>query len=388
MTYLPPYVPPDSFLIYCNDVKVYDAFPPGTGVETEDWLRRFTAPQPVPISSTTLGRWREHVVKTTSCEVPDVPMILYSSTRNHTSWSNPASIFHEMWDEGLIDSIDDVSITRVFGGWHVDGNERIASDFSDEAAHHYFKRDMFSRFCSIILLMGQLPLPKESDYWKISISGDSFAAQVINTIHAAMNYDEYAFIRRNICFNDPMFSNDISSPNRMNWVCERIFANGRSMYSPSRHNTFDDQSFPFHGRFCYVKGKRSRKCDPFAITYDSLNDSNGFTLGMKMIGKSKGSISAEQDDDDDTSDDVVATPDGDIGLISNRVLRLVRECLPNPSGHHIIMDNEYSHPVLFDELAKIGVLATGTVKANTLKFSAPEMRRAKRFRRGFPTGIC
>ena len=52
----------------------------------------------------------------------------------------------------------------------------------------------------------------------------------------------------------------------------------------------------------------------------------------------------------------------------------------------MITDSEYSSEELFDELYKLGIVATGTARANWLKYCSKEMRLEDRQHSQLPKG--
>lgn len=342
---------------------------------------RFTPPWVQPMSVTTLGRVHEHSIGFHGLDIPDHPWLFYAGTRSSPMYRQVVDVFHRFWSSDIMDIIVNSSSRRMAID---DESASTSDDDSDETTdnrHFQFTSYMLDRFTAVLLLMGQVQLPHESDYWGINVEGDSFVSNAINTIQQTMSYDEFTFIRQNIAFVGDSSDRDSADPNRMDWLVNSVLGNGREIYHPSKYLTIDDQSIAYQGRYSRIEGKRVKKSDAYAIPFDSINDScNGYTLSMFMKRK------ANEWNDMHWDDNLCDEPD--VGVLPHRVMALVNSACPGECGYHITMDNEYATPVVFDELAKRGMTATGTVKQNRLTFSPQGMRLKKTQQRQLNQGMC
>ena len=197
------------------------------------------------------------------------------------------------------------------------------------------------KFLAIIIQMGHDQRDSMKDYW-------SREEQYYTPFfHNTMVRDRFFHILRFL-----HFENNEDPPNRDNpnydrlWKIRKIFdiLNNKfcELYNPSEHLAVDEVIVLFKGRVIfrqYIPKKHKR----FGIKIYKLCDSLGYTYDMSVyLGKQK----------QHATNEITAT--------HGTVLQLVRRV--EGVGHKLYMDNYFSSPALFDDLAERKINSCGTVR--------------------------
>jgi hypothetical protein len=197
-----------------------------------------------------------------------------------------------------------------------------------------------------------------------------------------MTYRRFSEIRRAFCFSELVDESGPPDYERLEWISDAVFKNGTALYSPTSEVTLDDQSIRFYGRCGAKRGPRQKKADASTISFYALNDARGFTLGLRMMTKLPESGAEQPTCHTDTTVDASHAPDEFVlGRRDRHILTLLQRWLPNPRG------SQFTSYPLFNELYKIGMLATGTIKKGMLTHGSAELKLAKECSKSLPQGI-
>ena len=111
-------------------------------------------------------------------------------------------------------------------------------------------------------------------------------------------------------------------------------------YYPGKEVAVDETLVPFKGRTALMQYKPKK----WELKVWTLADQDGYVYNWDLYaGKPKGNQAKQE-------------------LTFNVVTKLCRPIYNN--GHHVFMDNYFSSPTLFDELAKNQTDACGTLRLN------------------------
>lgn len=228
-------------------------------------------------------------------------------------------------------------------------------------------RKLIIRYFGVRILMGQIKLHREEDYWGGCISGSHKVVAIINAIMSAMSYSKFKYVRENICCSDLWYDRQRGeSYKKVDWLPSSVFQSLLELYKCDGELTFDDQSCRYYGRFSHKLGARSGregKADPEAIPFDSLNACDGFTMGLRM--KLRSSDEHPTPPLTTVSKQAHTKPSTrNLTHTQRRLLDMIVERFPDPRGLHVTTDSEYTSFILYDALLGIGVKATGTMKRN------------------------
>ena len=198
-------------------------------------------------------------------------------------------------------------------------------------------------FLALTIQMGHCVRDKLTDYWA---TVDQLYTPFYGTM---MKRDRYLHILRYLHFTDTRNEPDRTDENfdrlwKIRDLFEMLNHTFSKFYNPSENMAVDEVIVSFKGRVIFkqfIPKKRKR----FGIKVFKLCDSTGYTNDMKVyLGKDRLC----------TAQHVTAT--------HATVTELTRKT--EGRGHKLYMDNYFSSPELFDDLAKKQIYCCGTVRLN------------------------
>lgn len=350
-------------------------------------VEAWSAPQRLEMRQTTPGNVRYHRARVLDLRVEEHLPIKVARTRGQQRQVTRAQLHLMAWDaytvcKSLAESNDRIAI---------ENEARVLRYRSGEKAWRkpieLITIREFFHFHGIVLLMGQLHLPQEGDYWEGSPGRVTVNAPLLRAIRTCMTHERFVELKHWLCFSDATASEEDSALHRLDWMTAAVFGNSRKLFSSGNHLSLDDQSIAFFGRGPPKRGPSDRKSAKYALPFYSLNALSGFTLAIKLMTK------LPDDSDDPVSGAGVgagrstATHHAQVGRRNRVILDLVDDALPNPAGFVIAMDNEFTDYRLVDELSKRGILVTGTIKSTMLTASSAELKLAKSDKKALNKGI-
>lgn len=294
--------------------------------------------------------------------------------------------FLAVWNRSVTDKIIEATSRRSREWAEQRSKQPPISGQSEHASqlpsNHALSREEILRYCGVRLLMGQVCLSREKDYFEGTISGTMPVVPILQAIKGTMTYKRYRYIRSKLCCSNPEYEHDKKRGHlRTEWLAADVFGNSLKLYSPNRELTFDDQSFRYYGRFSHrmgPRGRRTGKSDPCAIGFDSLNDVDGFTMCLRMKGKASDASSSTPSNPlrhEDAPACTHNTPCDTLRTVK-QITDMLDTALPDPRGYYLETDREYTTYKLMDELKGMGVLCNGTVNSNWLrKCASPELKQ-------------
>ena len=218
-------------------------------------------------------------------------------------------------------------------------------------------------FLSILLLMGFVKFPSYQDYWStenvIQMSGfrsimprNRFKA-ILQFFHVANNEDALPVNHPN---HDKLF--------KIRPVIETLVSAWQDAYYPGKHLSVDESIIAFKGKCSWVVYK-PQKPHKWGMNAWVLTDAtNGYVYNWSLY----------------TGKSVNEEPQADVGLTHRVVTDLVD--VVYDKGHIIYMDNYFSSPALFDELADNQTGACGTLRTN--RRGVPDAVKSAKLKKGDP----
>ncbi|XP_070385990.1 piggyBac transposable element-derived protein 3-like [Dermacentor albipictus] len=198
-------------------------------------------------------------------------------------------------------------------------------------------------FCGILMLMGILKFPRIRMYWQASTR--------IPAIAESMTAKRFFRIRAALHITDSNAPRDPASQDKF-WKVRPVIEAIRSrclQLEPLEHNSIDEQMIPFTGRVPakqFVKGKPN----PEGVKVFLRCSADGLAHDLELYqGKGTG-VSAQH---------------AHLGLGGSVVMRLV-EAMPKGKNLKCFMDNYFTSVPLILQLKEMGILASGTIRANRL----------------------
>ncbi|XP_070390691.1 piggyBac transposable element-derived protein 3-like [Dermacentor albipictus] len=198
-------------------------------------------------------------------------------------------------------------------------------------------------FCGILMLMGILKFPRIRMYWQASTR--------IPAIAESMTAKRFFRIRAALHITDSNAPRDPASQDKF-WKVRPVIEAIRSrclQLEPLEHNSIDEQMIPFTGRVPakqFVKGKPN----PEGVKVFLRCSADGLARDLELYqGKGTG-VSAQH---------------AHLGLGGSVVMRLV-EAMPKGKNLKCFMDNYFTSVPLILQLKEMGILASGTIRANRL----------------------
>lgn len=332
----------------------------------------------------------ERVVRQVGLHRNECGCRLLGRTRAQRRAVTPIDVFMLLWNEELVVRVVGITNDRII---KYSGNPIKPPQDGDKSGTYVAKSseqlmtvDEFYTFCGVILLMGQLSLHRERTYWEEDCHGTGEVAQIIHAIQHSMRYDRFSFLRKYICFNIDT-SVDEGSHNRLDMIIRMLFTPTANFYQPECHLSLDDQSFRCFAKCPLARGLRQRKANTRAIQLASLNDDKGVTLAMSLMRKkrSQGTSDLDPDYENPRSSRIASMPGSSR---NDMVIDLFNRGLSNTVGYYTVMDSEFTNEELFDRLAEMGVLCTGTARRQWITRSSPELRLGKDAAKSFSPGMC
>lgn len=367
----------------CTDDVMHDMVDNRIDVQQNDTI--FNAPVHVEMESTFRSNIRPlHInCRWLACESDGITTISANRTR-----VTAIDVFKRLLSDDVVNRIVQQSCSghgHVMTGGDEPSDETLDESNMDGSMDPYVSCSDVFHFIGVTLLMGRVILSTERKYWEGTVEGDCDTVRVLTAIRDCMSGRKYARLRTALKFNDTSHTDS----GRMDWLVDSVFANARQLYTPTSHTlTLDDQSIRCYARFKEVQGPRNKKADSCAIIFDSINHTNGFTLGMKMKRKLVTQSHTSQESptlhshDHDTDSEHGVTP------MAHHILNFVDEVLPDGDGFELNMDSAYTSYQLLDELYMRGITATGTIRSNWLTHSSPELHISKKQRRQLGKCMC
>ena len=341
---------------------------------------RFTDPVKLDLKHTTIGNTTlQHPYISPNQSVMQAPQLIYN-TRSKQQTLTPLSVFERVFMHDIVNRW----CTDTNYNLHKSHQRKRSANTHPHTTHDPVVPADFFRMCGRMLLEGQMVGSRISEY---RIPSDP-SKDRIHLIRTAITnafpegrYDEVRFASSLSHIHD---ENDSRYHQRMDWVIADTFDRTLQLYSITNPIlTYDDQTIPFKDRCNRKEGPNSRKTDKYGVKFDALCDSKGFTLGMKWHKYVDGDEFSELNQ----GGDVNGESEDEQRSINKQLLSLIKHTIPNPRGFEVIMDNGYTSHALFDELAKLGVMATGTVRSNWLTHTSPSMHLSKKEKRNMKKGI-
>ncbi|XP_042143406.1 piggyBac transposable element-derived protein 3 [Ixodes scapularis] len=198
-------------------------------------------------------------------------------------------------------------------------------------------------FFGMLMLMGVLKFPRVRMYWT--------TATRIPAIAEAMSAKRFFKIGAALHISDSNAPRDPNSQGKF-WKVRPVIEAVRQrclLLEPLEHNSVDEQMIAFTGRVAakqFVKGKPN----PEGVKVFVRCSSDGLAHDYELYqGKGTG-VSAQH---------------SHLGLGGSVVMRLV-QTMSQGQNLKCFMDNYFSSVKLFLELKEIGILASGTIRANRL----------------------
>lgn len=350
-------------------------------------VRQFSEPVRQQELRTTVGRMQVRRVRMAGLHVPDMGNIMVDRLRSRTGPITISSVFRRIWSIDIVKTIVGLTNERLSNvKMRVSRGEDVP-----KASRYIGVRDVtvneVYRFMGVLLLMGALPLPTEKQYWEGTIFGTNEVCVIMCGIRRAMSYSRYRQLRLCLCFSSMDESDSACSYGRLNWMADTVFQNCRELYTVGDQLVFDDQSIRYTGQFVGKQGSRCRKEDKYAVVFNALGETSGFTLGLYM--QTKGLLARTSEPSHGAGAGSGAADDSSVplGATNQEILNFVRDMLPKPRGRYLYFDSEFTNYTLFHELSKMGILAIGTARHNWLTWSSPELRIAKKQRRQLAVGM-
>jgi len=214
-------------------------------------------------------------------------------------------------------------------------------------------------FLALTLQMGHKVQGRLEDYWiKMEQLRNPFYGQT-------MARARYCHILRFLLFTDNNRNGVDRTDDRL-WKIRDLFEivrmNFSKFYNSSEHLAVDEVTVKFKGRIVF-KQYIPKKCKRFGIKVFKLCDSTGYTCDMNVyLGK----------DRQRTAQHLTAT--------HNTVANLTRGV--EGFGHKLYMDNFYSSPNLYDNLAQKKIFCCGTVRLHRKGMPKDLKPKTLRLKRG------
>lgn len=325
---------------------------------------RFTPPRELEMVETYPSNISLHHARTFDLQSEDRGVVLLYRHRSENHALAPIDIIKRTWTHEIAKRWSQYSYPSIQP--YIQPTETNSSVAAGDSYQTIRKPEPheFYRLIGVRMLMGQLRGLRLREYWSDATEGSGRTVNILHAIQRSMTYKRYTELHKFTRFSDYSDTKDPHYDERLDWLLEDVFANSREMYNPTQCVTLDDQSAAFFGRSRHKKGPRNRKTDRYAIPSDELADMRGFTLGLRLQIQRECSEQQHLCDDDEEMCTKRHSFNDDISEKNKDTLHFIEESLGYKSGFELFSDREYTNYVLFDELFKKGISATGTIRTN------------------------
>lgn len=359
--------------------------------DLEPWrAQRFARPVSVSLRKTTLGNVRRHRPRITDLRKEEVPRIKLGTTRTAQHGVNALCVFQMIWQGVIVSHICAVTNEQR----RLDGTVVHRARGRRNGQATAMEEVEFFHLCGVMLAVGLVGMRCEKDCWRVTgrrRDRECDTAMLLAAVQQCMSLDRFMELCACMSINDRACAPHSKNPHRVDWLLEAVFANSASLYTPAKQLSLDDQSVPFAGRSFLVQGPRARKAAKYAIPCMSLNAANGFTIGLALDVPLTWSPEDEGEGQGQPRHSPRTVAPTDVRPRNDKILGFLKDVLADPRGFEVYMDRAFASEELFDELAKLGVVGTGTVKANMLvhRRSAEQesARRVKQLAKGMFFGF-
>jgi len=244
----------------------------------------------------------------------------------------PMNFFEKFFSEDVLKRI--VKETNRYG---LEKNENFEKTNKEE----------MQKFLGINLFMGIVKIGQSKLYWNKLIN--------LSIIFQTMTRDRYLTLLRNIHVSEPQEESKEDKLGKIRFFVSSVAQNCRENFKPGQNLSVDEAMIGFKGRIQW-KQYLPKKPTKWGFKIWSLADSEtGYLLNMEpYIGKK-----------DEKSD----------GIAYDVVTRLSQPY--EGKNHHIWMDNFFSSPKLFLDLAEKKIWCTGTIRQNKIGWSKELVQKSK-----------
>lgn len=345
---------------------------------SEEMSARFSQPTEVTMLNTHPSNVTQFRARVFDLHPEDTPQIMLASTRRKQRMIEPITIFQMIWTTDIAEKWCALTNQRIHRMY-----ETTATSDRENVSHHQLVEPLdLYHLIGILLLKRELSGTDDGDIWSSHCTGSGPIPTIIRTIKSAMSLQRYRRLHNMCCFSEQIPDNDRDYIHRMDWLADRLFTNSRALYVPTRIVTLDDQSIRFFGRAPHKRGPRNKKADKCALEMDALNDMKGFTLAMKMRYNPERSVAKRQNEPERSiqskQEACLTKNEEQIGKKNNNALALIKKSFRDTRQHEVIMDSWYTNHNLFEELSKLGMRATGTIRSNWITYGLPHLKISKK----------
>jgi hypothetical protein len=254
--------------------------------------------------------------------------------RNLPPDTNPMEVFQLMVHDSLWDEITTETNRFAVQFYEKNPNSPTISQWFPTTSHE------IKAYCALCVLMSQVKKPNLRSYWSIRKSLHTpFFSEVIP-------FKRFVLLSKFLHFtnNENLPEND--RLRKLSPVLNHLQQNFREVYYPQENVAIDESLIKFRGRLCYIQYNPKKRARFGIKIYKICESLSGYCLGFSIYTGKKPDRATTQ------------------GILSSEaiVIELMEPYLQN--GHTVFVDNWFTSPSLFLNLAERKTNAVGTVRVN------------------------